>query len=406
MKYSKLILFFALAVLVCFSSCKKEEISEMEEVEINTGTEPQEPEVVNNNVLVSQMQVSSMMTTGLDLGCFSISFPFDLIIDGTTTFTINDESDFENLPMDTVVYIDFAYPVTITYPDGTTDSAADGEALGEAFASCIPDSGWEEDIFPAFLITELNSCYAVAYPVSLTDGSGTTVVANDEDEFVDLIANNYELYFQFPLNLIDEDGNPVSAADDEELFMLLASCDNVTPPGGDTTIQDPIGECWDFLYPFDMTDQDGNIVTINNHDDICNAMLNGLILDYVFPLTLVNGDGEELVVNNMDELNGAWLDCIIISGPVDLNLGSFLQNSDLIEGLECYSVNYPLAYTNTQTGETNTIENAAAAQVYIDGGSDFFEIVDFPVTVTLVETGEQVTIESFEGYFELLFLCQ
>ena len=394
MKYSRILFFAVLSFLLAFSSCKKDEISEMEEV-----IEEPAVEAVETNPLVAQMQFMVTNTGGLDLGCFSVDFPFDLTIDGEAV-PISSNEDFEAALMGEPEIIDFVYPLNITYnEDQTTATVDDAEALGEAFANCVPETGWGENSFPAFLISEESSCYDLVYPVNLIDLDSNLYVANDEAEFIDLISTNELLFFEFPLSLIDEDGATVTAADDEELFILLFSCDTVIedPWGGD-----PIGDCWDYVYPFEMLDQDGNVVVINNHDDLCNAMLNGLILEHIYPLTLVNGEGDELVVNSEEELTEAWLDCVTVIGG-DLDVFSFLFNSDLIAGQDCYTVNYPFEYTEGSTGNVATIENAAAAQTYIDENQNgAYDALNFPVTITDTSTGEQVTFENFEAFFGFL----
>jgi len=84
----KLFFFGILAMLLAFSSCKKEEISEIIE------TIPEvDPQTVVDNPLVYKMGSSETTTDGLDLGCFSVDFPFGLITDGTT-YTINSVADF------------------------------------------------------------------------------------------------------------------------------------------------------------------------------------------------------------------------------------------------------------------------------------------------------------------------
>lgn len=400
MNYSKVFFFGILAMLLAFSSCKKEEISQIEEVipEVNT-------ETTVTNPLVYKIETGST-SDGLDLGCFSIDFPFDLVADGTT-YTINDVEDFDEVFLSELEYVDFAYPVNITYnADGTTASIADGEALGEAFASCVPDDGWGEDLFPAFLIDDESSCYQMVYPVNLVDSDGNVVAVNDEAEFIDLISS-YEniLFFQFPINLIDEEGNNVTANDVDELFVLLFACDDgvENPDGGNPDNDD----CWDFTYPFSIVDQDGNVYDINNHEDLCSAALYGLELEYVFPLTLANGSGEELVVNNQEELEAAWADCWGGVGEFDLDLFSFIFNSDIFGySEECYSINYPLEYVNTYTEATGTLDDAVAAEAYLNGEPEFFDVVVFPVTVTEVETGNQITLDDTEAYFNFIFSCQ
>ncbi len=396
MTYSKIFFFGFIAMLLAFSSCKKEEISEVEDF-----IEQPPIETTAVNPLVSQMKVDGTTTDGLDLGCFSIDFPFSLVSEDGTTYTINSIDDFDTLEI-TEEIIDYVYPINITYTDdGTTASIEDAEALGDAFAACIPDTGWGEDLFPAFLITELNSCYQMVYPFNLVDGEGNILTANDEDELVDLVATNYDLSFQFPISLVDEDGNTLTANDDEELFELLIACDDIIDWEG------PFDDCWDFSYPFEMVDQDGNIYVINNHDDLCNLVLSGVTIDYVFPLTLVNGNGEELVVNNNEELDAAWLDCEGWN-DYEVSVFAFIINSDIFSYYyECYSINYPLEYINTETGETGSIEDVDAASVFLDDDdSIFFTEIVFPVTVTETATGVQITFNVSEDYYEFFYNCE
>lgn len=398
MNYSKIFFFGIVAMLLAFSSCKKEEISEIDDIITDVS-----PEITITNPLVYKMETGGA-NDGLDLGCFSVDFPFDIVADGTT-YTINSEDDFEAVFANEVEYVDFAYPINITYnADGTTVSIADGEALGEVFASCVPDDGWDEDLFPAFLITDISSCYQMVYPVNLVDFDGNVSTANDEDEFIDLIST-YDniLFFEFPLNLTNEEGNDVAANDVDELFELLLACDGIdNPDGGNPNNED----CWDFTYPFSMVDQDGNVYEINNHEDLCSAVLFGLELEYVFPLTLANAAGETLVVNNTEELEEAWADCWGGYGEFGIDLFGFILSSDIFgSGYECYSINYPLEYINTETEETSSIDDAAAAEAYITGYPEFFDEVILPVTVTELETGNQVTFDDVETYFDFLYNC-
>ena len=399
MNYSKLFLFSILAMLLAFSSCEKEEISQVDDVIPEVPTETQ-----ITNPLVYKMEIGGA-TDGLDLGCFSVDFPFDLVADGTT-YTINSEEDFDAVFMSEVEYVDFVYPLNITYNvDGTTASIADGEALGEAFASCINDEGWGEDLFPAFLISEESSCYEMVYPVNLVDFDGDISTANDEDEFIDLISSYDDiLFFQFPINLTDEEGNNVTANDIDELFELLFACDDgVSNPDGGNPDND---DCWDLTYPFSMVDQDGNVYDINSHEDLCSAALYGLELEYVFPLTLTNGDGEELVVNNAEDLEAAWADCWGGSGEFGLDVFGFILSSDIFGfGDECYSIVYPLEYINSETEETGSIDDAAAAEAYVNGYPEFFDEVVLPVTVIELETGNEVTFDDVEAYFDFLYNC-
>ena len=405
MRYSKLLFFFTLSLLIAFSSCKKEEIHEMEDTVDNV-----DPQVSTTNALVFNVASNNSSSEGLDLGCFSIDLPFDLIVDGNTV-TINSEEDFETAITPTTQYVDFAYPLGITYPDGETDSIADGEQLGEAFASCIPDGGWSTDGFPAFLICELNSCYQMVYPVNVVDGDGNVSTANNEDEFIDLIANNPELYFEFPISLTDVDGNVVTADDDEDLFELFADCDNIYDPGngGIDTIDIQVGTglfgCYELQYPVDVVDEDGNVTTINNEDEFMQAWLNGDFIDFAFPLTLIDEDGNPVVFNNHEELCDAVLECYDIGNPIDgLDFVLFLLASDQFDG-NCYSINYPFNVNDGSSGNVITINDATAAEEYLNNQGGYGG-VELPVDVTLLADGVTVTIEEMDDFFEILSNCQ
>lgn len=75
-------LFYDLLVLFAFISCSKQE-------EVR-------PETTSNNLLISQMVSFSSNTEGLDLGCFSVDFPFDLDVAGIVV-TINNDDGFETV---------------------------------------------------------------------------------------------------------------------------------------------------------------------------------------------------------------------------------------------------------------------------------------------------------------------
>ncbi len=396
MKNLRFLLFATIAMMLVFSSCRKEEVSEIEDV-----IPPTETVLETTNPLVPQMQFSMTNNDALDLGCFAVDVPFELNVDGTIV-AINDYTEFEETIVDGAELVDFVYPINITYQDGTTEVVEDGEQLGEAFANCIPDTGWGENSFPVFLISDESSCYSLVYPLNVVDTEGTVTAVDSQDELVDLVSTGELYFFEFPISLNDDEGNTVSATNDEELFALLMECEIIETdiPGGD-----PINDCWEYQYPFDMTDQDGNTVTINTHDDICNASLNGLELEYNFPLTLVNPEGEELVVNNMGELTEAFLECFPDFEGVDLDLGSFIGNSALVSNPNCYSIIYPLDYINNDTGESNSINDDTAALEYLNSTQEWGDVIVLPITVIDVSSGDEITIEDLNGYFEYIFTC-
>ncbi len=396
MKYTKLLSLFTLLLIIGLSSCKKEEIIDIQEPVL----EELVPTISSTNQLVFNVQSNS--ADGLDLDCFTVDFPFGLNADGEIT-TVNSEEEFFEVLESEPLVIDFVYPVNVTYDDGETAVANNGEELGELFAACIPDTGWSgNDGFPAFLICDINSCYQLVYPIGLNDGQGNDFSAASEEEFVELIVNNPELYFNFPISLIDEDGMIVTANNDDELFGLVASCDNNYNPGIDTTNYGIGGiGCLAFSYPFDVVDFDGNVVTLNDENDYANAMISG-IQGFVYPLSVIDADGNIVVVNSDEELANALFDCF--DGPILTPIIGHILQSSLMGGT-CYDLVYPLTGSDMFTGETIEITSDQGALDLVNNSTGDYTL-DFPLSVVKISTGETVTIADIEAYFLFLSDCQ
>jgi len=74
------------------------------------------------------------------------------------------------------------------------------EELAELFAECLPDGGWEEGDFPAYLINFETSCYTLQYPIDLQDVNGDVITAENEAEFTGAISE--EIYFLTNMSLV------------------------------------------------------------------------------------------------------------------------------------------------------------------------------------------------------------
>lgn len=401
MKSTRIFFFLILALVVGFSSCKKEEISDVVKIQ-----EEIKPEITTDNPLVYSVKRTASTTTssangGLDLGCFSIDFPFELVVDGAIV-EINSDDDFNDAINSATQSLDFAYPLNITYPDGTTDDVADGEELGEAFVSCVPSGGWGNGT-PAFLISDLNSCYELVFPVDLVDGAGNTYTANDDSEFVDLVVNNPELYFVFPMDLVNtNDGITATANDGDELINILLSCEDVSNPV-DTTIVDGIFFCYDPVYPFDIINIDGDTETVENVDDFYNLLLNGTIVDFAYPLSLVDEDGNVITVNSVDELMEAFEDCFDFPVYEGLHAQCFIFGSSIF-GSDCYELVYPFTVV-AEDGTTTTINDATEAEDLANNPDAFLYTVELPVSIVLLDSGTIETINSEEDFYNLIASC-
>lgn len=404
MKNSKILWFLAMVIL-SIVACTKEEIEGPESIDPIIDIEITQ---TSTNPLVAQ--VSSDSEEGFDLGCFKIQVPFDLTVDGLMV-TIEDVEDFEAALINTTdtTSIDFVYPISIVYEDGETAEVADGMALGEAFSVCYPDDGWTviDGGFPAFLINDENSCYELAYPLTLTDLEENELVINSETEFIDALANNMTLFFNFPLTLIDEDGAEVVAQNDEEVFGLFFECEGNHPPC-DTL---PIGAgnigCFDILFPLNVlvADADGATISIEvvSEDDFSAALLEGNIVGFDFPISLIDEEGIVIVVNNEAEFDAAFAQCFGFGEELNFLTLEFLARDSAVDG-DCYTIQFPVTFTSEDglvVIETTDAPNALDA-IIID---QLNVIPVYPVSVVLVEDGNTVILENEEDLINLLADC-
>ncbi len=403
MKSLKYLMLLAAFAIVGLSSCTKEDvkIDEKDPTEVT-------PEEGTQNPLMNN--ISSRSDGALDLACFTIDFPFSLIV-GDEQVEITSDDDFiavfDNLTDS--IFIDFVYPLDITYDDETTAVIASGEELGLAFAACLPDDGWGvdstytgEDIFPAFLINTEELCYDLVYPVSLTDMEGNDYSANSEDEFIELmaVADDF-LFFTFPLILEDEFGEQHVADGPEILFELLTLCEGTV----DTTFSygGEVG-CYDINYPFTVTLADGSEVTVNDHDELCALMIESEITGFVYPITLIDLDGAELVINSDEELEEALTACWDeppFGGDIDLAV--LLSGASDFDG-NCYDINFPIS-VNIDSVSTSITSLEELVELFLNPAGDFAQLV-YPVSVTLIASGEVVAIENVEQLFAILEDCE
>lgn len=404
-KILKLLSFlFVLSLMVV--SCSKEPIINEEEIE----AEIDPTEEIDQNALFTRSVTSE---DGLDLDCFTILYPFDIIdIDGET-YTVNNNDEFNTYFDESgeTNIVDFVYPLNIEFEDGSTSSVESGEALGEAFANCLPNS-WEEGAFPAYLINDENSCLTLQYPVTVTDLEGEASTYDDEDSFVAALAEE-PLFFVFPITLTNLDGETIVANDVDELLTALFDCNDLEI---DTTIWSDEGGfdfigCYEIQFPFGVVLTDGSTVEVNNHMEYCDLLLEGNVAGFDFPMTLVGEDGE-IEVNSEEELNELLLDCFdfeqVVGDLINLYLGALGSDSLGID--PCYEISFPITaqeidWQGTVLGETsfNSLDEITAL---LETGEFPLLNVNYPVTVTIISTEEVIELQSTEDLFDLAFSCQ
>lgn len=391
MRVLKLVSLLILAIAFLFTSCERDNIEEVIET-----TEEQAPKVENN--IVKRLVVSS--PDGLDLGCLTIAFPFEMETINENIVEVNSIEDFEEALLDEDDYIiDFVYPLTVVTEDDETIEAANIDEIGELFASCIPDTGWGGNDFPAFLIDSETSCFEIVYPIDLVDIDENTITVESEVEFVDALAANELLFFDFPFSLTSDSTGVVEVANSDELFQLLSSCEYIGTPCDSITWGGDLG-CYTIAFPVSFEMLDGTIETANDLDELNGLFFGGQVANFAFPLDLVDNETGELVtVNNDEELEDLLDECFIDVGGQDGIPGELLTAGS--EG--CYEIVYPLTGM-TFNGDVVEIENEESLIEYNLNGGVF---IDLPLELILEIDGETtiISISTIEAFVEILTNC-
>ncbi len=400
MKIFRSLLFFALVAMMAFTSCEKDSIN-TSEVEI----EEVVPKVTEQNGLLTYMK--DLNNESVELGCISLNLPFDMEMSDESTITINSVEDLEAVFVDaTEDYfpVDFVYPLDGTDEDGNSLTFNNADELGEAFVECVPEGGWDgeeypEDFFPAWEINFDNSCYELAYPLTVMNQDGEEESVANEEELLGVLSDGNYYSFVFPLTLIDEDGAEVTADDGEALFDLLADC---YPDGGPTgcDLGGFLG-CYELGYPATLIDYDGNSVVVNNDDEFNNFILNGEWAGFGYPLTLIDEEGNELMVNSEEELFEAFVECDDYYGGGGPGGGPW-GPGDLDGFFGCYELGYPATVVDFDGNSVVVNNEDEFAELLFSG-----EWAGFGYPLTLIdEDGNTIVVDSEEGLFEALSECE
>jgi len=379
--------FICLITSFLFACSKNEDIIETEPVV------PKE-EVVNN--LLQNLTLRS--GEGLDLGCFTIRYPFGMTTIDGNTIMIHSDSEYNALAADTsVVIIDFAYPLQIT-KEGENLAVGNIQELAGLFASCIPQSGWTTGNFPAFLINEDNSCYKLVYPVGLTDINGAVYMAGNEAELSDLLAAHNLLFFRWPLTLQKGGQGTVQVQSSEELLTLLLQCDNISSPND--SISFTRVSCFDIVFPIQFENKDGEIFTAENGDQVGALLLYGDITAFHYPITLYSAATGTITVCCDEELN-----LITAHYCCNSNVGDvlFLMLGARAFGGNCYDINYPVSI-KTQAA-TYSFHNDAELETFFNNNLNDLGMLVYPLSVTLAANGAVKTFNSFDELSLFLLEC-
>lgn len=154
--------------------------------------------------------------------------------------------------------------------------------------------------------------FAVALPVTVTVNNVTIVVDNSSSnchDIEDIINQNTNdddiVYFQFPIRIVYKNHQQVQVADQAQFQTILDAC---PPNNANTEI-----ECIDFNYPIVINAYNTATQTPTSHTITTNAQLynfiDGLtvneIYSFVYPFSMTNNNGQTVTVHTDAELQAA-----------------------------------------------------------------------------------------------------
>ncbi len=405
MKKTGFISFLLLALALVMASCNKDNIDSN-----LTKEEAPLPKVKVINDLMSRA-VASTNAEGLELGCFTIEYPFTLKDDQGGLHPVNDDDDFYALFDSTntnVVIVDYVYPITLLDSLGAGTVVNNIDELAAAFASCTPSGGWENGDFPAYLINGETSCYNLVYPISLKKEDGSLLTINGESEFLAAVAEQV-CFFVFPMTLDPVDGSAnITVNNIDELFNALISCGGMPC---DTVInwEDNFESiaCYTIQFPITVSLVNGSTQVVNSGQEFASVLIEGNMADFVYPITLKNENNEVLTAGSAEELNELVSACNTIVDP-NLNEVQILAigTMDSVGTQPCYTVLFPVQCIPLSVqGTVVNIQNQSQLLEYaFNQNGESYKLI-FPVKVKKNEDNTEVVFNSLDDIFNLLVNC-
>ncbi|MCC6727135.1 MAG: hypothetical protein IT258_21710 [Saprospiraceae bacterium] len=240
--------------------------------------------------------------------CLQLVYPVSIVSQGNDPVTANNQDELISYLSDGNDY-SFVFPISVESLDGTVSLVTEGGDLFDLLAACNTDpnggggmgGGCNPDGF---------ACYQFSYPIGLVNADGSTTTVNNNDEFAVAIMSGGFTGFQFPLTLIAPDSTELVVNNDDELNNAMMSCFQIIDPVDSTTVVFGQYMCYDFVFPIQVIDVNGNTVSIADMAALESFSGTNFLIGFDYPLSLTKVEtGEVVTVNSDEELNEAIEDC-------------------------------------------------------------------------------------------------
>ena len=362
--------------------------------------------------------------TSADSMCFTFNFPLELTLEDGSTVTAADEEALEDAFLDAIFadnfVADFVYPFSLTLSDGSETSVDDFEGLMEVLIDCFGDvedwgdeGDWDDhgDCLADFDLA--GSCFELVFPITVISGTGETEITDEEafDEFLISLNPNDTVPFRFafPFSvLLDDDDEIVVISSNEDLEEVLEDCD-FREWDDDDYLDDCFGfglggDCFEINFPLTLLINDQPVI-LDDEEDLLEVLGNleqdgevDIELEFPVSITLLSDDSV-VTANSEEELEETIEDACDWDDDDD-------EDWDINEGYGCFEINFPLNLTiNGETVTINSEEDFATIFIDLDGDVGLDIELAYPVTVTVFADSSTVVINNEEEWEALCDAC-
>ena len=205
---------------------------------------------------------------------------------------------------------DFVYPLNLSYNNGTTVSI---NSLDDLITILINSN---DDLY-------INGVEFPFNVESYNDDSGAIeiVTINNEDEFFDLLddcdfdvvdeCECFEVYEPVCVEIQTPNGESFTMTYPNECYAM---CDGFTPNDFvDNCANDGNNtggfECFEFNFPLTIITDDQQTITVNSQEELDNALYNAYYFDFVYPFNVTDDEGEIESVEDEEDFYDLLEDC-------------------------------------------------------------------------------------------------
>ncbi len=205
---------------------------------------------------------------------------------------------------------DFIYPLNLSFNNGTSVTVNSLEDLIQVLINST------DDLF----INGIEFPFDVEVYDENTD-SIIVVTINNEDEFLELLesldwendddCNCYEIYEPVCVEVTDPYGTTFVITYPNDCYAL---CDGFTPNDFVNNCEDDYNnsggfECFEFNFPLSIITDTNETITVNSQEELDNALYNAYYFDFVYPFEVTDAEGNVEVIEDGEDLIDLLEDC-------------------------------------------------------------------------------------------------